>query len=142
MRSLDKALRATLATTIGALALAAGTISASAPAQAAVTSRDPEVELVPLAAKPHSGWQTTAAFKFTPFTLGIELNLACPAAYPIVLNGAFAFNAIGTGSNTIVGANGPRIDLVPASYQKWGWHFRFPSGSLPGTAAVFSVYCV
>jgi hypothetical protein len=122
--------------------VAAGILGSNASARAASSFREQEIELVPAVTKPHSGWQPTASFTFTPFTTGIELNLACPAAFPIVVNGAFAFNAIGTSSNTIVGANGPRIDLVPPSYQKWGWHFRWPAGSPAGAAAKFSVYCV
>jgi hypothetical protein len=121
------------------IAVAISSFTAASPAMASTRG---QVYMVPgtifLSAK---GWQGNASFSFPTNTTSIFLHEDCPASFPVVVNGAFAFNGTGQTSQVFLGYNGPRIDENPPSYTEWGWHFYWPGGSPAGTTALFSLFC-
>ena len=109
------------------MALAVGAIigSASAPAQAATEGWQPIWANVPI---PQG--QTTHFF---------ELN--CPAQFPVVVSGSYAFNGIGQSSGVAVGFSGPRIDESPPKFNGWGFNFNFLNGAPSGVTVRMDIFC-
>lgn len=108
-----------------ALALGISVYSQPAPAQAASPGWQPVVANVTI---PQG--QTTHFF---------ELN--CPAAFPVVISGSYAFNSLGQASGVAVGFNGPRIDESPPQFNGWGWNFNFIGGAPAGVTVSLDIDC-
>jgi hypothetical protein len=94
-------------------------------------------------AKAGAGWQPNSTYAVPPGTGSLFFHYPCPASFPVVWNGAFAFSAA-NGNQTqqvYLQYNGPRLDETPVNYGEWGWHFFWPSGSPNPTHITFSVFC-
>ncbi len=109
------------------MALAVGAVinSAAAPAQAAT-----------------AGWQPVWANVSIPqgqTTHFFEYN--CPAQFPIVVAGSYAFNSVGQSSGVAVGFSGPRIDESPAQFNGWGFNFNFVNGAPSGVTVSMDIFC-
>jgi hypothetical protein len=110
----------TMARAVGAIVC-----SASAPAQAAT-----------------EGWQPIWANVTIPqgqTTHFFELN--CPAQFPVVVSGSYAFNSIGQSSGVAVGFSGPRIDENPPKFNGWGFNFNFVNGAPSGMTVSMDIFC-
>jgi hypothetical protein len=109
------------------LALAVGVIISSAPAPAQAATE---------------GWQAVAANVAIPqgrTTQFFEYN--CPAQFPIVVSGSYAFNSVGQSSGVAVGFSGPRIDENPAKFNGWGFNFNFVNGAPSGVTVSMDIFC-
>ncbi len=108
-----------------ALALGISVYGQPAPAQAAT-----------------AGWQPIVANITIPqgqTTHFYELN--CPAGFPVVVAGAYAFNSLGQASGVAVGFNGPRIDENPPQFNGWGWNFNFVNGAPANVTVSLAIDC-
>jgi hypothetical protein len=89
------------------------------------------------------GWQPEFTYTVPPGTTSLFFHDPCPASFPFVWNGAFAFSAQ-NGDQTqqvYLQYNGPRLDENPVDYGEWGWHFYWPSGSPNPTQITFAPFC-
>ena len=108
----------------------------------------PTVDASPcgLAAAPNvvtKGWQPEFTYTVPAGTVSLFFHDPCPASFPIVWNGAFAFSAANGNQTQVVYLqyNGPRLDETPVNYGEWGWHFYWPSGSPNPTQITFAPFC-
>jgi hypothetical protein len=122
-----------------ALTLAVGTFVAGSSHPALATTRgylNPNIR--PLYS---GGWEEVGSVSIPQGRTSQFVHADCPAAYPVAVNGAFAFNSAGQASAVSLGYNGPRIDENPPDYQEWGWHFSWASGAPSGVAVSFALFC-
>jgi hypothetical protein len=136
-------------TTIRSFAFAALLASASAAhaGERAWMARDGlHVDATPTTPVPFAavrGWQPSFTFTVPPGTVSLFFHYPCPAAFPIVHNGAFAFLASNGNQTQVVYLqyNGPRQDEHPEGFGEWGWHFFWPNGSPNPTGIQFQPEC-
>jgi hypothetical protein len=86
------------------------------------------------------GWVVFAPFAIPTGRTGQFVKADCPAAYPIALNGGYAFNGVGQVSGVSVSYMGPRDD-IPNDLKEWGWVFYFAKGAPAGTSVILSLFC-
>jgi hypothetical protein len=130
-QSTPNALSTTLLRSLGsiaglatALALGIAIYGQPAPAQAAV-----------------AGWQGVVAFSYPQGQQTHFYEINCPAAFPVVVSGSYAFNSVGQASGVAVGFSGPRIDESPPQFNGWGWNFNFVNGAPAGVTVLLDINC-
>jgi hypothetical protein len=120
----------------GALALCSGG-GVTLPAQADDGTAQLKSDALSLTAP---GWVVYAPFSIARGTTGQFIHADCPSAYPVALNGRYAFDGVGQISGVSVSYQGPRVD-VPSDLKEWGWTFYFAKGAPAGTSVILSLFC-
>ncbi len=118
----------------GALALCSS-VGLALPAQA-----DYGTALLRSNALTSPGWVVFAPFAIPQGRTGQFIHADCPPAFPVPVNGGYAFDGVGQISGVSVSYLGPRVDIAN-DLKEWGWAFYFKNGAPAGTTVTLSLLC-
>jgi hypothetical protein len=118
----------------GALALCSG-VGLALPAQA-----DDSAAVLRSSALTSPGWEVFAPFTIPKGRTGQFIHADCPPAFPLAVNGGYAFDGAGQISGVSVSYLGPRDDIAN-DLKEWGWTFYFKNGAPADTKVILSLLC-